>query len=474
MHPKIFLFICILIFSFALSCNTLAYSIGSVVNIVCSPVVINSFEILNDSDNSSAGVQIAPPVPEACIGLLRCESKPTESCCDECGCFYIVNTSEPAGFSYSGEDGTHCATGFGPGYQPTGYSVCNNSPVNGCIGECGFNKNGNWQGYGNGAYCYDENDGYRGIDGTGIKNVAVRVNISNPGGIKHVCSNLQNGGSVKMMIDNYESHNKYSIKFTNPAECYNSTLASALKSAVWTGNFKMHYWEKSGFYSVKVNVATACGSSISKNANFEYLASAQLCIAPTDVNVNFGTISCAQDNATAYGDMNMGDCNQSDLSSPKATIRNIGNTLVNAMVQSTDMECISEDCVDFIPASKASPPSPAYIQGSLWINLGNGWNDLQTTPEKMRFNPHCSCFNYYGIPPGPHATNSFDLRIYPLKCIEPGIYRQTLKIISAVTNGGEHCQDDRETLYPKNNTCILPPQCYEIPGRYNYGTACYY
>jgi len=471
MHSKFFLFGGILIFVFAISCNSHAYTLGSVVTITCPPIVINSLEILNDSDNSSTGVQISPPVPGRCMGLLRCSSKPSTSCCDDCRCFYIANASSPEGFSYSGEGGTHCATGFGPGYEPAGYAACDNYPVDGCTGECNFNENENWMGYGNGAYCYDGNDGYKGIEGNGIKNITVRVNISNPGGIQMVCSNLQGGGSVKMTIDNYESRKKYKIKLNGPEECNNSTLASALTSAVWTGNFRMHYWEKPGFYSVKVNAINACGSSISKNANFEYLSSAKLCIAPGDVNMDFGTVNCTADNATAYGDMNMGDCNRSDISSPGATIRNVGNTVVNAMVHSTDMVCISPGCSDVIPASKASPPSPGYLQGNLWINLGNGWNDLQTTPEKMRFTPHCSCIDYYGIPPGPHATNSFDLMIYPLKCVKAGIYRHTFTI-TAIAGEGKYCQDDREALYPKNNTCVLPPQCYEIPGRYTYGTAC--
>ena len=452
MRSKIFLLSVILVSIFILSCNSQADDADIEGTVTCSKIFINSVEILNDSDSAPV-VQILPPSPGSCIGLLRCSSTPADSC-------MLPGSVASCKFNASGADvgiekGGYC---LNPLCEPV---PCNNSPVEGCAGECSFHENGNWAGYMKGKYCYDKNDGYKGIDGTGIKMVFVRVNISSTTDITEICY-----GTVKMRIDNYESRDKYAIKLAKPGECLTNPGA---KSAVWTGNFTMHYWEKPGFYKIGTDAINSCASSDYKSVHFKYLSSAQLCVAPENININYGVMSCKMNNVTAYGDMNMGDCNQSDLSSPEATIRNIGNTIVNAMVKSTDFICTSPGCGDFIPATRTSP---FIMRGHLYIDLGNGWNDLQTEFEKMYFMPHCNCMDYYGIPPGPHATNSLNLMINPMKCVKAGAYKQTFTIIPDTDTEEECCQDNREQRYPGDNTCILPPQCYEIPGRYPYGTNC--
>lgn len=442
-----------------LSCGTAAQQSGAGLNLTCPPVMINSIEILNDS-LAEPGLQIFPAVPEKCIGILRCSSEPVADCMLQGGIAYC-------GFNASSADvgldrGGYC---LAPGNTPV---LCNNSPVANCIGECSFHESGKWAGFMLGEYCYDRYDGYKGIDGSGIRKVAVKVNVSSPAGIKLICPKDTDSGSVKMKIDNYESKNKYSINLNPPNQCYNSTNASNLKSAIWTGEFFMHYWEMPGFYDIKVSASTCCGSSSHKNTNFEYLSSAQLCIAPNEVYIDYGSGSCDMNNLTSQGDMIMGSCNQSDLSSKEATLRNIGNTRVNALAKSTDLECVSPDCWNVIPATKLTPFKKI---GNLYIDFGNGWNDLQNEFEKINLDPHCGCENYYGLPPGPHATNIINLMIKPMMCVKPGAYRQDLTITADIADEGD-CQDNREQRYPQNDTCIEPPQCYEIPGRYPFGTNC--
>ena len=469
MKKIIIALIALMVFSQCVS----AGSGGSTVNIDCPPVTISAVT-MTDNDVTTTGFQVDPEVPNECIDVVKCDATPKQECCDNCGCFYVANGS------YVGDGGTHCATGFGPGYQPTGvipcnYIVpsCNDSPWN---NGCDFDANAQWVGNNAGGYAYDVDDGYK----MGLKQVRVNVTINTSGGIKWLCTTYLDGGIVTMKVDNYDSQKgtRQVYSFGDPPEC---SAPEGVYSATWTGYFYMHYWEKPGIYAIDIDAESCCEKKDTTGVIFEYMPTSALCIAPPGKNIDYGNVGACGigTNATAYGDVITSTCEQCDLCSEPPTLRNIGNTMVNLEVYATDM---TSGNGDIIPVSKVGLP---YVQGNLFINVDTSWNDLQNIPETITLpaQEYCnhtvttgcpSCLDQVvydpGLPPGPHATNNISLMMMPIPCVPPGQYSNAI-YISAKPAVDVCCQDHREPYFG-SSLCITPPQCYEIPGRYPYGTPC--
>ena len=459
-----------------------ANSIGSKVNIICQPITITGISI-TDTDNTTDGFQVEPVKPP-CLDVVKCNTSPSSKCCGSCGCFYLANGS------FVGGNGTHCAIGYGPGYQPVGFTACEYDPPY-CTDSpwnngCDFDSNGSWVGNNEGGYTYDINDGYT----MGLKKVMVNVTINASAGIKWVCTNYLDGGRVTMKVDNYDSQKGTQKIYTliDPPECDNYT---GVQSATWTGYFYMHYWEKPGKYTVTVSAESCCKAADKMSELFEYEAKAGLCIAPPGRDINFGDITACGSNesAVANGDYIQSNCGQCDLCSEPPTIRNLGNVMVNLGVYATDMMISNNGGNgDRIPVSH-TPGGPygavGYQQGVLWINVGTGWNDLQDKEETIALPPQIYCNRteqgqcpdcnditvyYNGLAPGPHATNNLSLMMWPIPCAPTGQYSNSL-YVSAIPADDVCCQDHREPYFGSSE-CITPPQCYEVPGRYPYGTAC--
>jgi len=449
----------------------------------CVPISIMSITIYNDS-SQSPGTQITPEIP-ACIGVIKCDATPADNCSLEGGAAMCQ-------FDEQGKDvgitkGTYC---LDPSYEPV---LCNFSspgtvPFN-CSNSCEYDINGNWKGEGKGGWTYDPLDGYR----NGLQLVKVNVTINSTGGVDHLCK--ANGGFVKIWVDNYDSQDGelQEILLIDPPECSNETLADIVNISSWTGFFFMHYWEKPGKYVVNAEAVSCCGETDRDKEVFNYQSSNKLCLTPRGRSIQYENAEmCIDKNSTALGDVNTCNCDPCDLSTGNHTIRNIGNTVINAIVSATHLTCQVPSCEsDRIPVSIAADASGGfYSQGNVYINLGNGWNDLQTTPEKIRMNNQVYCFKepvcgngkcewgekqscphdcvcsgsnncsednltIYGLPPGPHATNVMDLIINPLPCKSPGTYAQTITIISDPI-GDVCCQDDREKEWP----CKYPLDIY--------------
>jgi len=460
----------VILIAYAMISGVSANGNGAGFNATCPPVTINSVTIISDEDNATPGVQIYPTLPDNCLGVLKCDASPDPECELEGG---KAHCSWNASGDMTDDYGTHCK-------NPQGNLVlCNfTAPDTGCPDQCEYDKSGKWIGAGLGGWTYDPYDGYM----MGLKTVTVEVNVSAVGGIEHVCD----GGVVKIIVDNYDLQ-KEAIVLEDPSMC---SIDDEAGSAIWSGTFKMHYWEKPGFYNVIAEVVSCCGEDDTDAYNyFQYQETPALCIAPPGKTIDYGSaIVCMDDNATAMGDALMSNCTQCDIGSPEATIRNIGNAVLNAIVSGTDLVCTKGDCGgDKIPVSHAGTFPQ---QGNIWIDLGNGWTSLWNVPMKMNMVaqnyctktittgcPQCTeTVHVYGLPPGPHATNFLSLMINPLPCVGTGYYSQTITITHDVIEGC--CQDHREAHYPDDTKCLTPtaptPQCYEIPNRYGveYLTTC--
>ena len=436
----------------------------------CPPVTILDVTIYNDS-SPTPGTQITPEIP-ACHGVLKCSATPHTNCTWEGG-------SAMCQFNATGHDvgiatGTHC---LDPSHDPV---LCTfSAPDTGCDDQCEYDINGMWKGAGKGGWTYDPDDGYK----MGLQLVKVNVTINSTGGVEHICK--ANGGVVKIWVDNYDSQNGdlQEILLMDPPECEDDELADTVNISSWIGYFFMHYWEKPGKYVVNAEVVSCCGETDRDKEIFNYQSSNKLCLAPSGKSIMYGSATmCVDKNSTAYGDVNTSTCEQCDIGSAPATIRNIGNTVINAYVHATHLMCQVPSCgSDRIPVSIAANGNGGfYKQGNIYINVGNGWNDLQTTPEQMNLThqaycikepicgngicewgemqgcPYdCTCYpgpcseqnlSVPGLPPGPHATNIMDLIINPLPCKSPGTYKQTITIVSNPIE--QCCQDHRELEYP--------------------------
>ncbi|ODS40399.1 MAG: hypothetical protein A7315_08650 [Candidatus Altiarchaeales archaeon WOR_SM1_79] len=455
-----------------------ADTIGSKVNILCPPVTITNITVTDDIPETD-GFQVDPVKPP-CLDVIKCNATPSSKCCDSCGCFYLANGS------FVGENGTHCPIGYGPGYQPVGFTACEYDPPY-CTESpwnngCDFDENGSWVGNNEGGYSYDINDGYT----MGLKKVQVNVTITTSQ-IKWLCKNFQTGGSVSMTVDNYDSQKgtQKVYNFDDSPTCDPITGDPDATTANWTGYFYMHYWEKPGKYTVTVSVKSCCKASDKMSEIFDYMKKAGICIAPPGKNIKFGRILACGSNvsAVANGDYIQSNCGQCDLCSEPPTLRNIGNVMINLGVHATDM-INNNGGGSRIPVSHAPGGlygALGYQQGVLWINVDTGWNDLQDKKEIIALPPQiycnhteqqgcdantpCANVTVYdnGLPPGPHAANNISLMIWPIPCVIPGEYSNSI-FVSAIPKEDLCCQDHREP-YIGSSECITPPQCYE-EGRY--------
>jgi len=467
---------------------------GGTIIIGCPEISIDAVSITDD-ETLDAGNQVYPQKPP-CLDVVRCNATPNDQCCDNCGCFYIANGS------FVGVNGTHCATGFGPGYQPVGVVACNYTPPPDCTGspwnnECDFDSNGSWVGDNKGGYAYDVDDGYK----MGLRMVEVNVTITTTGEIKCLCKNSPAAdgktGSVSMTVDNYDSQKGTRIvyAFDDAPECSSNPTG---QTGTWTGYFYMHYWEKPGLYTVTIDADCCCGSEDTYYPVFDYQSKGGVCIAPPGRDIDFGTATACGPNAEAIanGDNITSTCEQCDLCSEPPTLRNIGNTMINLGIWAKDMTSSTTSftlSVSRVIGGYYSSPSPT--QGVLWVNVDSEWNDLTddtgyetvTLPAQKYCNfswiddcesgcenvtTHCE-----GLPPGPHATNNFSLRIWPVPCVS-GEFRNDIYVAAKTAYSYyEHvgcccdelrcacCQDHREPYFPlkaiDSGACIDPPQCYE-------------
>lgn len=431
--------------------------VGGGGNVGCAPPSIDSINIVaQDANPIAAGLQITPQLPSQCLDVTKCNASPVAAC----QTFGANNHCEwNATGGYVGVSaGTHC---LDASQQPV---LCTFTEK--CDDDCAYNAAGQYVGPNKGGYTYDEDDGYK----LGLKTLTVQVVVSTASGIKaQICE----GGGVYLTVDNYDLQKTKVIKLL-PVDLSVCNNASAT-TATFNGSFKMHYWEKPGWYSVEIEAVECCTEKAIGGAIFEYTETPAVCVAPAEKTMNYGTMIPGQ-SAYALGDVIKSNCSQCDIGTAPATVRNIGNAVINVDVSSSHMDCVVSETPGC--AGNRIPVTEEYTNGVIYIDLGNGWKQLSKTSTAMNLTaqdyctqnvtlgcPNCSSviMPVYGLPPGPHATNNLSLMINPVPNVAVGYYMHTVTITPKQIE--KCCQDHREIAWPTTKTCITPPQCYET-GRY--------
>lgn len=204
---------------------------------------------------------------------------------------------------------------------------------------------------------------------------------------------------LNVIVNNEQGYNntKY-VSASLGSEKINLTISSSLNATAveYSGSIGINFYEDPGNYTMTIEAVSTSGTKGSKPATFEYLSLIGL-------EIDASSISCAGNSGDTCNVLGDADINSTN----KATVRNIGNVVIDSEVSGTD-----------------------FNSGSAVIPVGNvkyAFNPTLSQPQTLTASP---VVNQVGLVHGTMSTKEISFGVTIPSSAAAGDYVGTIKLVA--------------------------------------------